>query len=95
MIIRKHKTPDCRCSRIDAYTCGDAPVPIILDESEGRMKRFWDRLFKDSLRIGAYRIEEINDTWAVMRDGQLPEDTTYKTQQEAVDYAVAWLQPSL
>ena len=53
-----------------------------------KMRGFWEKLFKNSLRVGAYRIEDINDTWAVMRDGQLPEDTTYETQQEAVDYAV-------
>ena len=53
-----------------------------------KMRGFWEKLFKNSLRIGAYRIEDINDTWAVMRDGQLPEDTTYDTQQEAVDYAL-------
>ena len=51
-----------------------------------KMRGCWEKLFKNSLRIGAYRIEDINDTWAVMRDGQLPEDTTYETQQEAVDY---------
>ena len=61
----------------------------VLDESEGRMGRFWEKLFKNSLRIGAYRIEEINDTWAVMKDGELPNDVTYDTQQGAVDYAVA------
>ena len=56
--------------------------------AEYRMRKFWEKMFKNSLRIGAYRIEDINDTWAVMRDGQLPEDTTYDTQQDAVDYAV-------
>ena len=53
---------------------------------------FWEVIFtqKDSLRIGPYRIAEVNDTWAVMVDGVgCPEGTFYPTLQAAVDYCIA------
>ena len=51
-------------------------------------REFWDKLFKDSLRVGDFQIEEINDTWVARHIAANTPSDVFDTQQEAVNFAV-------
>ena len=60
-------------------------------------KKFWEVIFKDSLRIGDYRIENLTASnvvggasiWAILKDGDdYPATETFPTLQAAVNRCV-------